>query len=115
MEPYLNTDNGYFSQVRIKVHCCAINVTDILLWSGFSEVKPKIPFVPGFEVSGEVIEIAADNTAPEDTDCSDDEDALQVGDRVLALNKDTLNGFSTECITFQKVTFLWSPRLKVFV
>ncbi|XP_065211235.1 quinone oxidoreductase-like protein 2 [Planococcus citri] len=92
-------------QVRIKVHCCAINVADCLMWAGLSENKPKLPFVPGFEISGEVLEVAETPKKSSEDEESDNEDALRVGDRVLALNKETLNGFSTECISDVKDVF----------
>lgn len=60
-----------------------------------------MPYVPGFEISGEVVEIA--ESKKKDEEESDDEEDLQVGDRVLALNKENLNGFSTECIADKKV------------
>lgn len=86
------------------MHCCAINVADYLMWAGLSESKPKLPFVPGFEISGEILEISESQKKPDDEE-SDNEDALKIGDRVLALNKETLNGFSTECIADIKVIF----------
>lgn len=89
-------------KVRIGVHYCSVNVSDHILWTGQSEVKPKLPFVPGFEVSGEVLEIAPKRKHSDGSD-SEDDDELRVGDRVLAINKTFLNGFSTECVADHKV------------
>lgn len=71
------------------------------MWAGLSENKPQLPFVPGFEVSGEIVEVSESKKKSDDE--SDDEESLQIGDRVLALNKEYLNGFSTECIADKKV------------
>lgn len=44
-------------QVRIKVAASSLNFADVLQVQGLYQEKPKLPFVPGGEVSGEVIEI----------------------------------------------------------
>lgn len=89
-------------QVRIDVKCCAINTSDLLMCNGVSEVKPKLPFVPGFEFSGIVSEILESKPSEEQ---EDDEDVLQVGDRVLALNKEELHGFSSQCVVDKSDVF----------
>jgi NADPH2:quinone reductase len=58
--------------VRIKVRAAAINFPDALMVAGLYQVKPDLPFVPGVEVSGEVV------SAPP-------ESGLKPGDRVMAL------------------------------
>jgi hypothetical protein len=37
-------------QMRIRVYCCGINSVDWHNVAGDIEPKPKLPFVPGFEV-----------------------------------------------------------------
>lgn len=91
-----------FIKIRIGVHYCGVNVSDYFLSTGQSEVKLNLPFVPGFEVSGEILEIGPKLENPHNSD-SEEEDELTVGDRVLALNKEYLHGFSTECISDQQV------------
>jgi NADPH2:quinone reductase len=59
-------------QVRIAVHAAGVNFSDVLMIQGLDEFKPPVPFIPGSEVAGEVIE-----TTP-------DVDALRIGDRVMA-------------------------------
>ena len=63
------TSNG---DVRIAVRAAAINFPDVLMVAGAYQVKPDLPFVPGVEVSGEVVD------APEAS-------GLRKGDRVMAL------------------------------
>jgi NADPH2:quinone reductase len=58
--------------VRIKVRAAAINFPDVLMVAGLYQVKPELPFVPGVEVSGEVV------SAPNASE-------FKLGDRVMAL------------------------------
>jgi NADPH2:quinone reductase len=58
--------------VRIAVRAAAINFPDALMVAGTYQSKPALPFVPGVEVSGEVI------SAPESS-------GFKAGDRVTAL------------------------------
>ena len=58
--------------VRLKVHAAAINFPDVLMVAGLYQVKPELPFVPGVEVSGEVMSAPAAS-------------GFKPGDRVMAL------------------------------
>jgi NADPH2:quinone reductase len=58
--------------VRIDVRAAAINFPDALMVAGRYQVKPALPFVPGVEVSGEVVSAPAAS-------------GFQPGDRVMAL------------------------------
>src|ERR1700694_3242015 len=58
--------------VRIAVRAAAINFPDALMVAGTYQVKPALPFVPGVEVSGEVV------AAPPTAD-------FKPGERVMAL------------------------------
>ncbi|HLX16224.1 MAG TPA: NADPH:quinone oxidoreductase family protein [Bradyrhizobium sp.] len=46
-------------QVRVAVHAAGINFPDILMAAGEYQLKPELPFTPGVEAAGEVIEIAS--------------------------------------------------------
>jgi NADPH:quinone reductase len=59
-------------QVRIQVKASGVNFPDILMVEGKYQVKPELPFVPGLEVAGVVLECAADV------------DHVRPGQRVLA-------------------------------
>jgi NADPH:quinone reductase len=59
-------------QVRIGVRASGINFPDILMVEGKYQVKPELPFVPGLEVAGVVLECAAGI------------EHVRPGDRVLA-------------------------------
>jgi NADPH2:quinone reductase len=44
-------------QVRVAVHAAGINFPDILMAAGEYQLKPCLPFTPGVEAAGEVIEV----------------------------------------------------------
>jgi NADPH2:quinone reductase len=58
--------------VRIRVRAAAINFPDALMVAGLYQSKPELPFVPGVEVSGEVV------SSPPGA-------GFNAGDRVMAL------------------------------
>jgi len=45
-------------EVRIAVHASGVNFPDILMVEGKYQVKPELPFIPGLELAGEVLECA---------------------------------------------------------
>lgn len=57
-------------QVRVAIHAAGINFPDILMAAGQYQLKPPLPFTPGVEAAGEVVEVAG-------------VDAVRVGDRVI--------------------------------
>lgn len=59
--------------VRIAVRACGVNYPDVLMIAGRYQVQPDLPFVPGAEISGEIVEVGTDVRG------------LAVGMRVLAL------------------------------
>ncbi|XP_020611230.1 quinone oxidoreductase-like protein 2 homolog [Orbicella faveolata] len=75
------------SQVRVAVHSCGINFADILMCLGKYQEKPPLPFTPGNEIAGVVIETG------------EGVKQLSKGDRVFGLA--ALGGFAEECIVEQ--------------
>lgn len=61
------------AQIRVRVRAASVNFPDTLMIRGLYQVKPELPFVPGHELSGEVVEVGAKVAG------------FQPGDRVLAL------------------------------
>jgi NADPH:quinone reductase len=59
-------------QVRIAVRAAGLNYTDVLTIAGKYQYKPPLPFIPGVEAAGDVVEVAPDVTG------------FAVGDRVVA-------------------------------
>lgn len=58
-------------EVRVAVRAAGVNFPDLLMVAGDYQHKPPLPFVPGFEAAGEIIEIATDVSS------------WQIGDAVL--------------------------------
>src|SRR5712691_9279554 len=58
-------------QVRVAVRAAGINFPDILMAAGEYQLKPELPFTPGVEAAGDVVEV--------DTAATD----VAVGDRVI--------------------------------
>ncbi|XP_031558901.1 quinone oxidoreductase-like protein 2 homolog [Actinia tenebrosa] len=79
------------SQVRVAVHSCGINFADILMCMGKYQEKPELPFVPGSEIAGEVIDIGDNVTM------------VTKGDHVLGVT--SLGGWSKEVTVQQEA--LW--------
>jgi NADPH2:quinone reductase len=59
--------------VRLQIHAAGINFADLLLVSGQYQEKPPLPFIPGAEAGGVIMEVGAGVTN------------LKAGDRVMAL------------------------------
>ena len=71
-------------EVRIGVHAAGVNFPDLLIIQGRYQFKPELPFAPGGEVSGEVLETGSGVTdfAP--------------GDRVIGMTR--WNGYAEEAV-----------------
>ena len=57
-------------QVRVAIHAAGLNFPDVLMVAGDYQLKPPLPFTPGMEAAGEVIEVSG-------------VDDVRVGDRVM--------------------------------
>ncbi len=58
--------------VRIRVHAAGVNFPDLLIVRGLYQERPDLPFAPGAEVAGEVVEVGPRTSG------------VEVGDRVYA-------------------------------
>ena len=58
--------------VRVAIRAAGINFPDVLMVSGEYQLKPELPFTPGMEVAGEVVEV------------DDAVTGVAIGDRVIA-------------------------------
>lgn len=75
--PVLGSD-----EVRIEVHAAGVNFPDTLIIQGLYQLKPALPFVPGFEVAGVITELGS---AVIDR---------KVGERVMALTSSGCGAFA---------------------
>lgn len=78
-------------EARIAIKAAAVNFPDALFIAGKYQVKPEPPFIPGFEVAGEVVE----SRAPE----------LPLGSRI-ASTLDGSGGYATHAIASPVNSFL---------
>ncbi len=70
--------------VKIAVRAAGINFSDTLITKGQYQIKPDLPFSPGFEVAGEVIAVG------------DGAERHQVGDKVIGITD--FGGFAEETL-----------------
>ena len=71
-------------EVRIAVKAAGLNFPDLLMTRGGYQFRPTLPFIPGMEIAGEVIEIAADVTD------------IAIGNRVMGGGK--IGGFAQQIV-----------------
>lgn len=72
----------------MDVHFCGVNFADNLVCRGQYQEKPSVPFVPGMEFSGVVLETGADVST------------VKEGDRVIGVS--SFNAMAEECLIDQK-------------
>lgn len=72
------------SELRIRVAAAGVNFADVLQLQGRYQEKPSLPYVPGSEVSGEVLEVGVSVYG------------LRIGDTVCAVVP--TGGFAAECV-----------------
>ena len=70
--------------VRIRVRAAGVNFPDLLIIEGKYQFKPDMPFAPGAEVAGEVVEVGAAVTR------------FAPGDRVIGMTR--WNGYAEEAV-----------------
>jgi NADPH2:quinone reductase len=66
-------------QVRVAVRAAGLNYPDVLMVAGDYQHKPPLPFIPGLESAGDVVEVAEDVTG------------VAVGDRVIVKSRGALS------------------------
>ena len=47
-------------QVKVRNHCVSLNFPDVLITRGIYQLKPPLPFVPGNEMAGVIVEVGSD-------------------------------------------------------
>lgn len=78
-------------QVRVAVKAAGVNFADTLIVQGKYQVKPALPFVPGLEAAGTVVEVGAEAGG------------IKVGDRVMAALG--IGAFAEEVVCNASATF----------
>jgi NADPH2:quinone reductase len=83
-------------QVRVRVLATALNFPDALMARGLYQVRPELPFVPGVEVCGEVLEVGP---------ASSGSHGVSVGDRVVGHTAVPHGSLAEQCLMPVKGTF----------
>ena len=73
--------------VRIAVRAAGVNFADTLIIAGKYQIKPPLPFSPGFEIAGDVLE------------CGPGVSRIKTGDRVMAVIE--YGGFAEQVVAPQ--------------
>ena len=83
-------------EVRIKIKACSVNFPDTLIIQGLYQFKPELPFTPGTDIAGEIIEVG-ENVR------------YSVGDRVFGAI--LTGGYAEEAVVNQKQVFPIPPGM----
>jgi NADPH:quinone reductase len=86
-------------QLVVRVRAAAANFPDVLLCRGEYQVKPPLPFTPGIELCGEVVEAGGDA------------DGFAVGDRVIGSPDLPTGAFGDMTLMTAARTFAAPPAL----
>lgn len=87
------------TQVLVRVRAAAVGYPDLMLSAGTYQLKPALPFVPGLEVAGEVV------------DCGAEVSGIALGDRVCGLVALPHGAFAEYAVLEAATTFPAPPRL----
>jgi NADPH2:quinone reductase len=68
-------------EIKVQVAAAGLNFADTLMIAGQYQVKPELPFVPGLELAGTVLEVGPPEPGGEPVE---GEARLKAGDRVMA-------------------------------
>lgn len=80
-------------QVSVRVLAAAANFPDVLMCRGLYQVRPELPFTPGVELCGEVVEVGSDVSG------------FAVGDRVLGAPAGPGGAFAEMAVMDAATTF----------
>lgn len=84
-------------EVRVRIHACSVNYPDTLIIQGLYQMKPELPFTPGSDIAGEILEVGTEVKY------------LKKGDKVFGLVP--TGGFAEEVIAHYKMVFPLPPGM----
>lgn len=84
-------------QVKIQIKACSLNFPDTLIIQGLYQFKPELPFTPGSDIAGIVIEVGSGVKH------------LKVGDEVFGFTM--TGGFAEEAVVDAKTIFPKPPNM----
>jgi NADPH2:quinone reductase len=86
-------------ELRVRVQAAGVNFPDSLKVEGLHQIKPPLPWIPGSETGGVVVEAAADVRG------------LKVGDRVMGVSGERGGGFAQEIVLHASRLFRLPERM----
>lgn len=86
-------------EVRVRVHAAGVNFPDSLKVEGQHQIKPELPWVPGSETGGVVVEVGSAVST------------LKPGDRVMGVSDARGGGFAQEIVLAQERAFALPPSM----
>ena len=92
--------------LRVRVLATALNFPDVLMARGHYQVRPALPFVPGVEVCGEVLEVGPALDGPVAGP------PVRVGDRVVGTTAMPHGGLAEQALLPLAGTFAAPPSLE---
>lgn len=84
-------------QVRISLHACSVNFPDTLIIQGKYQFKPALPFTPGSDIAGVIMEVGSEVKQ------------LKVGNEVFGFTM--IGGYAEEAIVDAKGVFPKPPQM----
>lgn len=86
-------------EIRIAIKAAGVNFPDTLKVEGLYQIKPPLPWIPGSETAGLVLETAPDVTT------------FKVGDPVMGIGSREGGGYAEEIVLAQERVFALPPSL----
>ena len=87
----LPTQSVGAKEVKVKIHACSVNFPDTLIIQGLYQHKPELPFTPGTDIAGEILEVGESVTH------------YKPGDRVFGAI--LTGGYADEAVVHAKAVF----------
>ncbi|XP_011496125.1 PREDICTED: quinone oxidoreductase-like protein 2 [Ceratosolen solmsi marchali] len=93
---------SHSEEVIIDVNYCALNGLDVLLCENLYSYEQNLPFIPGYEIAGKLIEVGEKAGKA----------GYNVGDKVVALNKKRFGGLAERCVAEMSDVWKISTSIK---
>ncbi|MEM9546708.1 MAG: NADPH:quinone oxidoreductase family protein [Bacteroidota bacterium] len=88
-------------EVRVRIKACSLNFPDTLIIQGLYQFKPELPFTPGSDIAGIVLEVGSGVRH------------LKVGDEVFGFTD--IGGYAEEAVVNAKTIFPKPPNMSFSV
>lgn len=79
-------------EIRVEVHAAAVNINESLKLQGRHHEKPAVPYTPGGDLAGVVMELGADVTR------------FAIGDRIVGGAKTTIGAWAEQAVALEELS-----------